>query len=62
MIRGRKENNFLNEKRKTLLKQTRFFSKQKYLLMINLIDRKILKVSEININLVFEEYESLYLV
>ncbi|EAR94689.2 IQ calmodulin-binding motif protein (macronuclear) [Tetrahymena thermophila SB210] len=54
------QNQTVQENRKTLLKQTRFFSKQKYLILIYIIERKVKKIQNTGFDTVFEEYEVLY--
>lgn len=46
--------------KKILLKNTRFFSKIKYLLLIYLVERKVTKIVTATQDVVFEEYEVLF--
>ena len=43
-----------------LLKNTRFFSKVKFLMLIYLVERKVTKIVQASSDAVFEEYEVLY--
>ena len=49
-----------SETKKILLKSTKFFSKNKYLIIIYIIERKIKKIVPNQFDSVFEEYEELY--
>ena len=54
------EENLKNDVKKILLKNTRFFNKTKFLIIIFLVERRINKIVKSAFDHVFEEYLILY--
>ena len=54
------EKEITNDRKKILLKSTRFFQKNKYLIIVYLVERKIKKIVTNTLDAIFEEFEVFY--